>query len=263
MTKCLFSIVTPCYNSEKTIERTIKSILFQQFKNYEYIIVDGASSDHTLDIVRKYEPLFEGRMRVYSEPDKGIYDAFNKGVKLSEGIYCWNVNSDDYIEPDSLEYLSDFLNKYSKEILPIVSGALNFFDEKTGKLLYIEKLSEKRARRAFWLDQTCVTHPATVVPKQIYEKYGAFDANYKLLGDTDWAHRTYASGTPFLYIDKVLTNMSNAGLTGNLGWKRFKLSFADRKLYFRKFYKNPLERYARFMLWNILFLRGVIKSKIS
>lgn len=242
MSKCLFSIVTPCYNSEKTIERTIKSILSQQFKDYEYIIVDGASSDHTLDIVRRYEPLFEGRMRVYSEPDRGIYDAFNKGVKYSEGLYCWNVNSDDYIEPESLAYLAKLVGNYKYSVLPVVSGALNFFDEKSGSFLYVEKLSRENAKRAYRLDLTCVTHPATIVPKVVYEKYGTFDANYKLLGDTEWAHRTFASGTPFLYVDKVLTNMSNAGLTGNLGWKRFKLSFADRKMYFREFYKNPLEQ---------------------
>lgn len=99
----LFSIATPCYNSEKTIERTIKSVLQQEFKDYEYIIVDGGSTDGTLEIIKKYEPLFEGRMKWKSEPDKGIYDAFNKGVQRSSGYYCWNVNSDDWIEPDALE----------------------------------------------------------------------------------------------------------------------------------------------------------------
>ena len=107
----LISIATPCFNSEKTIERTIKSVLDQKFKDYEYIIVDGGSTDKTLDIVKKYEPLFEGRMRWISEPDKGIYDAFNKGVERSRGVYCWNVNSDDWIESDALLKISSFLQK--------------------------------------------------------------------------------------------------------------------------------------------------------
>lgn len=263
MSSPLFSIVTPCFNSEDTIERTIKSILQQKTENYEYIIVDGASTDHTLDIIKKYEPYFDGRMRWYSEPDRGIYDAFNKGVNYSRGIYCWNVNSDDYLEPDALYFLSGLIQKYNSSELPVISGSLNFFDEDTGRILYVEKLNEARAKRAFHLDQTCVTHPATIVPKYVYDKYGTFDSSYKLLGDTEWAHRVYASGTPFLFVDKVLTNMSNAGLTGNLGWKRFKLSHHDRKKYFKTFYKNPIERYARFLLWDLLFLRGVIKSKLK
>ena len=85
--KPFISIATPCRNSVRTIEKTIKSILCQEFKNYEYIIVDGGSTDGTLEIIKKYEPLFEGRLKWSSKPDKGIYDAFNIGVERSQGIY--------------------------------------------------------------------------------------------------------------------------------------------------------------------------------
>ena len=81
-----FSIITICFNSERTIERTIRSVLTQTFTDYEYIIVDGGSKDSTLDIVKKYEPLFKGRMKWKSEPDRGIYDAMNKGIMRSSGI---------------------------------------------------------------------------------------------------------------------------------------------------------------------------------
>ena len=80
-----FSIVTVSYNSAKTIERTIKSVLNQTYKNFEYIIVDGASTDVTIDIVKNFEPLFEGRMKWQSEPDKGIYNAMNKGIQRATG----------------------------------------------------------------------------------------------------------------------------------------------------------------------------------
>ena len=100
-----FSIVTVCFNSEKTIKKTIESVLQQEFKDYEYIIVDGASKDGTMDVVKNYEDKFEGRLRYISEPDKGIYDAFNKGIRMSKGKYVWIVNSDDYIEPNALEEL--------------------------------------------------------------------------------------------------------------------------------------------------------------
>ena len=101
------SIITVCLNSEKTIERTLKSVLAQSYKDYEYIIVDGASKDSTIDIVRKYEPLFEGRMKLKSEPDKGIYNAMNKGVHRSEGNIIAIVNSDDWLEKDALETIYD------------------------------------------------------------------------------------------------------------------------------------------------------------
>ena len=87
-----FTIVTVCWNSEKTIERTICSILAQDFSDYEYIIVDGGSTDNTLEIVKKYKKEFCGRLKYKSESDRGIYDAFNKGIKRAAGKYIWLVN---------------------------------------------------------------------------------------------------------------------------------------------------------------------------
>ena len=78
------SILTPCWNSARTIERTIKSVLQQNFIDYEYIIVDGGSTDGTIGIIKKYEPLFDGRMKWKSEPDRGIYDAFNREKSMVE-----------------------------------------------------------------------------------------------------------------------------------------------------------------------------------
>lgn len=90
------SIITVTYNSEKTLRDTIESVLSQTYTDYEYIIVDGASKDNTINIVKEYEPKFEGRMRWISEPDKGIYDAKNKGIKMSTGDVVGIINSDDF-----------------------------------------------------------------------------------------------------------------------------------------------------------------------
>ena len=103
----LFTIITVCFNSEMTIERTIQSVLNQTCQDYEYIIIDGASTDGTMDIVRKYEPLFQGRMRWISEKDQGIYDAMNKGIGVASGELIGIVNSDDYYEPDALEIMKN------------------------------------------------------------------------------------------------------------------------------------------------------------
>ena len=92
------SIITVCYNSEKTIERTIKSVLNQTYQDYEYIIVDGASTDKTLDIIKRYEPEFEGKMRWISEQDNGIYYAMNKGIGMAKGKLIGMINIDDYYD---------------------------------------------------------------------------------------------------------------------------------------------------------------------
>ena len=81
----MFSIITPCYNSEKTIERTLQSVQSQTYQNYEYIIIDGGSVDGTLSIVEAYKSKFNGKMRVISEKDDGIYDAMNKGIRMAQG----------------------------------------------------------------------------------------------------------------------------------------------------------------------------------
>ena len=92
-----FSIITISFNSGKTIERTLCSVLNQTYYDYEYIIVDGGSKDETLDIIKRYEPMFEGRLKWKSEPDKGIYDAMNKGIMRSSGDIIGIVNSDDWL----------------------------------------------------------------------------------------------------------------------------------------------------------------------
>ena len=81
------SIITPCLNSAKTIRQTIESVLNQTYHNIEYIIVDGASMDGTLEIIQEYEPQFQGRLHYVSEPDHGIYDAMNKGIRMSHGMF--------------------------------------------------------------------------------------------------------------------------------------------------------------------------------
>ena len=90
------SIITATYNSEATLRDTMDSILRQTWQGSEYIVIDGASTDHTLDIIREYEPKFEGKMRYISEPDRGIYDAMNKGFAMATGSVIGILNSDDF-----------------------------------------------------------------------------------------------------------------------------------------------------------------------
>lgn len=241
-----FSIATPCWNSVLTIERTIKSVLAQNFKNYEYIIVDGGSTDGTIEIIKKYEPLFEGRMKWKSEPDEGLYDAFNKGIDQSTGVYCWNVNADDFIEPDALNKVYRFLRMHCYNELPVLSGAMNFisFD---GSLIKTIRCESRNLKNAYDNDFIGVNHPATLVPKAVYDKYGVFDPYYKIIGDLDWFHRVYDAGVQFIIMNDVLTNMSDGGISNLFVYKK---SLRDRLYFLKKHYPNSLERFWRWFKWT-------------
>ena len=108
--KPLISIITVCYNSEKTISRTIESIKNQTYKNIEYIIIDGKSDDKTLEIIDNYKNSIS---KTISEKDNGIYDAFNKGLNICNGELIGFVNSDDILTPNALEILVKYYNKYT------------------------------------------------------------------------------------------------------------------------------------------------------
>ena len=111
------SIITVCYNSSMTIRRTFDSVLNQTYADIEYIVVDGASTDGTIEIIKEYEPLFEGRMCWISEKDNGIYDAMNKGISMAEGELIGIINSDDYYEPDAVECMVNAMTNDKYQIL--------------------------------------------------------------------------------------------------------------------------------------------------
>ena len=249
MNRPLFSISTPCWNAVSTIERTIKSVLAQGYKNYEYIIVDGGSTDGTLDIIKKYESLFEGRMHWKSEHDNGLYDAFNIGIERSIGVYCWNVNADDFLEPDALQKLADFIESNSWEVLPVISGGMNFVSS-VGNIISTNFPNRAKLEDAYNNDYIGVPHPATLVPKEMYDRHGAFDIYYKIIGDADWFHRVYAAGENFEFIDAVITNMSDGGVSNQFIYKK---SLRDRLYYLRKYYPNPITRFIHWAKWTKSF----------
>ena len=202
-----FSIITVCFNSEKTIERTIRSVLNQTFSDYEYIIVDGCSKDNTLDIVKRYEPDFNGCLRWISEPDSGIYDAMNKGIKMARGEIVGIVNSDDWLEPDVLEVI----NESAKDTVEdrIYTGDIRYYYV-NGEVQVIS-YNHTKLKRCSKLYLIGVNHPATFVPRSCYEKYGTFDTNLKIMADGDLITRLYYNNVPFVFIPKVLSNQMDGG----------------------------------------------------
>ena len=129
-----FSIITVCYNSESTIFETIQSVKNQTYTNYEHIIIDGSSTDNTLDIINKYKNNSD-KVKVISEPDNGIYNAMNKGIKLASGELIVFLNSDDTFESNALEIIT---NHYNSKI-DIIYGNV-YWQEKYNNKVYEKEM---------------------------------------------------------------------------------------------------------------------------
>lgn len=254
-----FSIITICFNSEKTIGRTIKSVLAQTYKDYEYIIVDGASKDSTLDIVRKYEPLFEGRLKWKSEPDTGIYDAMNKGIIRSTGDIIGIVNSDDWLEPDALDIVARFFEENGCDIDALYCGSINFHRTDGSVKRWDVNLKSFKTQAPLYV-MSGIRHPATFVPRQVYDKMGLFDDQMKLSADQDFILRCYFGGVRLIEIKKTLSNMSEGGLSTGGGERARRLATEDRKLMLRKSGKRGLLFWWLFYSWKF---RGFVKRMIK
>ncbi|MDD5598543.1 MAG: glycosyltransferase family 2 protein [Victivallaceae bacterium] len=168
------SIITVCYNSAEYLEEAVKSVLSQDYDNFEYIIIDGGSTDGTLDIIRKYED----RLAYWiSEPDKGLYDAMNKGIAQASGDLIGIINSDDYYLPGTFRKVAAaFENKSLDD--NIFWGDIMHGDE---RVLGWREWNVKRGAFA--------PHPSMFCPKKIYDRIGAYSLDYKILADYDFMYR--------------------------------------------------------------------------
>lgn len=176
----LVTIITVSYNCDGTIRETIESVLNQTYKNIEYVIVDGLSTDRTLDIIREYEPLFRGRMHYISEKDKGIYNAMNKGIRMAGGELIGIINGDDYYETDAVEMAVKNMNfaKYQ-----VIYGYMRVL--KGDVLNRIVKENHKNLKKEM------IPHPTCFVTRRTYQKYGLFLEWFKVAADYELMLRLY------------------------------------------------------------------------
>lgn len=253
-----FSIITIAFNSEKTIERTIKSVLAQTYNDYEYIIVDGASKDNTLDIIKRYDPMFEGRMKWKSEPDKGIYDAMNNGICRASGDIIGIVNSDDWLESDALEIVAKSFEENGKDVNTLYCGDI-VFHYNNGEEKRMDAnipLFKKNAR--LWI-MNGIRHPATFIPKEVYQKIGLFNDKMKLSADQDFVLRCYFQKVSFYHINNVLSNMSAGGFSTDNTKASLEASIHDRKIMLKE---NNIHGLKYLWLWYTWRLMVVI-SRLS
>lgn len=205
MDTILVTIVTVCYNSQETIEDTIRSVLNQTYPNIEYIIVDGASRDNTIDIVKKYETAFGRRMKFSSEADHGIYDAMNKGISYAQGELIGILNSDDYYERDAVEKMVSHMTRGKAQIL---YGATRALREGVEDSISIYS--------HHFLRQRTISHPSCFVTKKVYDIYGVYDTKYSYVADYDFMLRMQREkAVEFLPVYELIANYRVGGASAS------------------------------------------------
>ena len=206
MSKLTYSIITVCFNSEKTIKRTIESVLNQTIDDYEYLIIDGGSKDATLDIINSYSEKFNGKLKVISEQDNGIYDAMNKGISLAKGNLIGMVNSDDFYEPNTLEIVNEAYDQnIDYQVIYGFQRCLNMGKEE--RIVFYNHS---------FLDKQMITHPTCFVSRNVYEKFGVFDLKYKSSADYDFMLRLFHTGAVhFVPVYSILSNFELNGMSSS------------------------------------------------
>ena len=222
--KPLVSVVTVVYNGEEYLEDCIKSVLGQTYNAVEYIVIDGGSTDASVDIIERYEKRID---QWISEPDRGVYDAMNKGIRRASGDIVGLVNADDYYNEDTAEVVAEL---HRKQPQSIISGAMNRVMADGSEYTIRRSLSQSYLERTIEYTMP-VNHPATFVPAQVYRNLGVFDTSLQVLGDYDFICRAYQADVPFLFVDRVLSNMRVGGLSSgaNNALQRAKERYAVRK----------------------------------
>ena len=243
------SIITVCFNSAGTIKDTIDSVLGQDYKDIEYIVVDGGSTDGTIDIILRNKDRIS---KFISEPDKGIYDAMNKGIRLSTGDIIATLNSDDvYAENTIVGQMADFIQS-------------NCLDAAYGDLVYVDPGNNNRVSR-FWKAGDyrqgafyygwAIPHPTFFCRKWVFEKYGCFNEKFHIAADFELLLRfVEAKQIKVGYLHRTIVKMKTGGkanvlrgmIHGNLEiMKSFRLNGLRLSPLF--FIRKPIEKISQLL----------------
>lgn len=215
------SLITVTYNSGSTLSTTIQSILSQTYPQIEYIIVDGASKDNTVSIIKEYEPQFKGRLRWISEPDKGLYDAMNKGIRMATGDIVGILNSDDFFTSKNIIQKVVDAFRHDTE-LKAVYGDVHFVSpDNLDKCVryYSSKVFNRNLMKLGFMP----AHPSFYIRKECFEKYGDYKTDYKIAADFEFLLRVIYKNnikTQYLPIDMVTMRTGGASTSGIESHKR-------------------------------------------
>ncbi|WP_457618563.1 glycosyltransferase family 2 protein [Lutibacter sp.] len=236
--KPLISVITVVFNGEKYLEQTIQSVINQTYDNVEYIIIDGGSTDGTLDIIRKYEGMVDYWV---SEGDEGISDAFNKGIELCTGEMIGIINADDWYEVDAFKLIINNIGKGD-----VIYGNQNYWINNSDfETWYPIHSSLPR--------EMTMNHPTVFIGKNMYKKLGSYSSIYKIAMDYELLLRFFKNGVTFIKIDNVITNMRSDGESDSRWYNGYYEEFIIKR--------NINGRL--FLLEFIYFLLKVIRRLVS
>ena len=243
------SIITVCYNSSGTIESTIRSVISQNYNNIEYIIVDGASSDNTLQIVERYKNKIS---KVISEKDEGIYDAINKGISVASGEIIAILHADDFYSNENV--ISNVVDSFILNKVEAVYGDLQYVDRiDTNKIKrnWISGPFKKQNFLKGWMPP----HPSFFVKKECYDKFGLFNTSLRSAADYELMLRfLYKHNCSVAYIPHVLVKMRVGGKSNVSLMNRIKANREDKKAWeingltpeILTFIRKPLSKIGQF-----------------
>ena len=208
------SIITACYNEEKSIAATIESVLCQTYSNIEYIIVDGNSEDNTMNIVKSYENKID---IIISEQDKGIYDAFNKGISVSSGDIIYFLNADLLYDEKVIQEVVDVFEE--NENLNLLYGNVELIDEKC----QYSFIKGREFSLEYFENGEMIPHQGVFVKKHMFDIYGKFDLNYKICSDFDFVIKCFKEefkGNK--YLNRIIARCREGGISTNYQYNYLK-----------------------------------------
>jgi len=231
------SIVTICFNSEEYIRDTLESVRQQTQKPHELILIDGASTDRTNEIIRQFGDIVSLHL---SEPDDGIADAMNKGLQRATGDYVMFLHSDDFLVNNTV--LEDIGKHLEAEC------DINAFD-----MIFRKEGGDRRLkpRRLDWRTRfkTPYLHPATLCHRRLFEAIGTFDTGFRIAMDYDFFLRAYMNGARETYAPVVTTVMRDTGISSQNDWPDLKTRFAEERKIHQKYSESFLMKAVYAVYW--------------
>lgn len=252
------SIITATYNSGATLRDTIESVLCQNYSDWQHVIVDGGSKDNTVNIIKEFEPKYNGRLKWISERDKGLYDAMNKGIAMADGDVIGILNSDDFYS--SKDVLTRVMLAMSSPELDAVYGDIHFVNDDELNTC-VRYYSSKHFH--WWMMRMGYqpAHPSFYCRKRLYDKFGSFDLDFKVAADFEHMLRLiylHRINTRYLNFDFVTMRTGGASTSGLQSHKRI---ISDHYKAFKK--HGILSGYVMDFLRYPFKLIEIISSKLA
>lgn len=238
------SIITSCFNREATIGQAIESVLAQDYPDIEYIVVDGASTDHSLEVINRYKNRIA---KIISEPDKGMYEGINKGIRAATGDVIGLLHSDDFLfAPNTISRIAE---EFKKTDADFVYGNGLFVDAVNTRKVIRNWIGGKYSKWKVyhgWLP----LHPTCYIKRECFNKYGLYDEHYKIAADSDLLVRfLYEKNLKVEYLNEYIVRMRMGGLSTSSS-RRKKMWDEDIRMYRSHGFPPTLTKLQK-MAWKV------------